>query len=259
MYNIHMGFDKMRRVKKTYKIIITILLSIALFACNKKIEKDTIRPLIIVRPEAQNIRVKQNQEVNLKELLIISGISALDNIDGDLTNNIEINSNNFDVSHPGEYIIDVYVFDSSNNKSEVKFITVTVEEYFCLIMRYPIFTNEIIDEVKTINKQSLFNGAFYFKTISSKDKWEGIEGVITLPEFEIKRYDGSYNTSLNVDPNCKNLDNPSIYLGGQGAYHSDVGLSLSNVILKNGTISKGSYAFRPFWRYITSQIKILAI
>ncbi|MGI6360549.1 MAG: hypothetical protein ACOX02_05900 [Acholeplasmatales bacterium] len=243
----------MKQTKYLFKILLTILLSVALFACqDEPVEKDNIRPLIIVRPEAQTIRISQNQEVNLKELLISSGISALDNIDGDITNNIEINPNNFDVSSFGEYTIDVYVFDSSNNKSEVKFITVIVEEYFGIVMRYPIFTNEIIGEVKTINKQQLFNGAFYFKTISTKDKWEGIEGVITLPEFEIKRYDGSYNTSLNVDPNTKNLDNPSIYLGGQGAYHSDVGLSLSNVILKNGTISKGSYAFRPFWRYITS-------
>lgn len=244
----------MKRVKYLYKILITILLSIALFACKngETTKKDNIRPLILVRPGSQTIRVSQNQEVNLKELLISSGISALDNIDGDITDNIEINPNDFDVSISGEYTIDVYVFDSSDNKSEVKFITVIVEEYFGLIMHYPIFTNEIIGEVKTIDKQLLFKGAFYLKTISTKDKWEGIEGVVTLPEFEIKRYDGSYNKNLAVDPNVKNLDNPSIYLGGQGAYHSDVGLSLSNVILKNGTISKGSYAFRPFWRYITS-------
>ncbi len=244
----------MRQIKHLYKIIITILLSIGLFACQDKKtnEKDNIRPLIIVRPEAKKIRINQNQDIDLKEVLIEAGVSALDNIDGDITNNIEIDFHNFDISHPGEYTIDVYVFDSSNNKSEVKFITVIVEEYFGLITRYPIFKNEITDEVKTIEKQLLFAGAFYFKTISTKDKWEGIEGVITLPEFEIKRYSGSYNTNLNVDPNSKNLDNPSIYLGGQGAYHSDVGLSLSNVLLKDGTISKGSYAYRPFWRYITS-------
>lgn len=251
------------KITKIFKIVIVLLLVFTLFACEKNPnnsvdpdppnrEKDTIRPLIMVNADAQTIRVKQNQILDLKDTLIAAGIKAMDNVDGIITNKIEINVNDFDISKPGEYIIDVFVFDSSNNKSEVKFITVIVEEYYGLIMEYPIFTGEIPDEVKTVDKQLLFGGAFYFKTISTKDKWVGIEGVITLPEFEIKRYATSYNTELNVDPNCKNLDNPSIYMGGQAAYHSDVGLSLSQVLLGNGTISKGSYAYRPFWRYITS-------
>ncbi|MGI6782268.1 MAG: hypothetical protein ACOX56_05545 [Acholeplasmataceae bacterium] len=245
---------------KIYKVILVILLSFTLFACEKEPEpiiepkeEDVIRPLIIINSKLQNIRIKQNQDIDLKETLINLGIKAIDDVDGDITNNIEINTNNFDVSQPGEYIIDVYVFDSSNNKSEVKFLTVIVEEYYGLVMQYPIFEGEIPNEVKTIDKQSLFQGAFYFKTISTKDKWDGIEGVITLPEFEIKRYDGNYNTSLNIDPNGKNLDNPSIYMGGQAVFHSDVGLSLSKVLLGNGLVSKGSYAYRPFWRYITSK------
>jgi hypothetical protein len=149
------------KITKIFKIVIVLLLVFTLFACEKDPnnsvdpdppngEKDTIRPLIMVNADAQTIRVKQNQILDLKDTLIAAGIKAMDNVDGIITNKIEINVNDFDISKPGEYIIDVFVFDSSNNKSEVKFITVIVEEYYGLIMEYPIFTGEIPDEVKTL-------------------------------------------------------------------------------------------------------------
>jgi hypothetical protein len=90
--------------------------------------------------------------------------------------------------------------------------------------------------------------------VSSKDKWVGIEGIITLPEVKIARYEGDYNSELDVDPNAKNLDNPSVYMGGHALNESDVGLSFSKALIdvKNQTLSKGSIAFRPFCVYITS-------
>ena len=45
-------------------------------------------------------------------------------------------------------------------------------------------------------------------------------------------------------------------MGGNATFESDVGLSLSTVLVKSPGgdmgISVGSYAFRPFWRYITT-------
>ena len=85
----------------------------------------------------------------------------------------------------------------------------------------------------------------------------GIEGTITLPEVKIDRYEGSSDSALDVDPNAKNLDNPSVYMGGHATSESDVGLSFSKALIdvNNQTLSKGSIAFRPFWRYITAEGK----
>lgn len=104
-----------------------------------------------------------------------------------------------------------------------------------------IYYGKIENEVEKPTNAQCFLGAWYHKVFSSKDKWLGIEGIITLPEVKINR----------KDINGKSLDNPSIYMGGLSKYESDVGLSYSKVILKDGNISKNSEVFRPFWRYIT--------
>lgn len=90
-----------------------------------------------------------------------------------------------------------------------------------------------------------FLGAWYHKQFSSKDHWLGIEGTITLPKVDIKRFN-----------EVKNLDTPSIYMGGHAKYESDVGLSyMTGIIEKDGVseVTKGGIAFRPFWRYISDQ------
>ena len=99
----------------------------------------------------------------------------------------------------------------------------------------------------------VFGGAWYHKVVSSADKWLGIEGVVTLPEVKLSRYKSERTNNFDVDPDVKSLDNPSVYLGGNAGFESDVGLSFSLGVLdkSKGLISKGCVAFRPFWRYIT--------
>src|SRR5690554_2796885 len=248
--------NKLIKLNKALIFLISLLLLFGLVSCeyNDEIitEDDNILPIILLQPGMDKIKVNQNDVVDLKALLIEKGITAVDNIDGVITENIEIKTNDFDITKSGSYFIDVFVFDSSDNKSEVKFIEIIVEEYFGLLANFPIYNQQIENEVTNITPQRVFKGAYYYKSVSSIDYWRGIEGTITLPEFEIKRYNNSYDETLNIDPNVKNLDNPSIYFGGNAFYESDVGLSLSSTLLKNGNISTGSYAFRPFWRYITS-------
>lgn len=119
-------------------------------------------------------------------------------------------------------------------------------------MKQPsIFTGVIENEEVKPDVQRCFAGAWYHKVVSSKDYWLGIEGTITLPLVDIKRYAEDDNLNLLIDSNVKNLDNPSIYMGGYAENEADVGLTLSRVKLGNGNMSKGSLAFRPFWRYIT--------
>ncbi|NLN50322.1 MAG: DUF5011 domain-containing protein [Acholeplasmataceae bacterium] len=215
--------------------------------------KDTTAPLLSVEStDFLLITVVQNETVDLEELLR-NGVTAYDNIDGDITDEIIISYDNVDLTTPGEYEAYLYVFDSSNNQSNIVKKVVKVVLATGLINPFPIW-NEVIDNEKSPTQQDFFKGAWYHKVVSSRDYWLGIEGTITLPEFEIRRYDDAFDETLFADPWVKNLDNPSIYLGGRATTESDVGLSLSLVLLERDgrqVISTGSYAFRPFWRYIT--------
>ena len=120
---------------------------------------------------------------------------------------------------------------------------------------FPVYTGTLSGEVKPASP-AVFDGAWYRKAVSSKSSWIGIEATVTLPSFTIRRYSGSYDASLDADPNAKNLDNPSVYLGGKCTYESDIGLSLSRALIKTGSgtaVSTGNVCFRPFWRYITNE------
>ncbi|MBO4366947.1 MAG: hypothetical protein J5843_04740, partial [Clostridia bacterium] len=119
----------------------------------------------------------------------------------------------------------------------------------------PVYTGTLSGEVKPASP-AVFDGAWYRKAVSSKSSWIGIEATVTLPTFTIRRYEGSYDATLDADPNAKNLDNPSVYLGGKCTYESDIGLSLSRALVKTATgtaVSTGNVCFRPFWRYITNE------
>ncbi|MFA7076278.1 MAG: hypothetical protein WC152_06370 [Candidatus Izemoplasmatales bacterium] len=113
----------------------------------------------------------------------------------------------------------------------------------------PIYTGTIEDESPKPGTPSCFPGAIYRKVVSSKDYWLGIEGTITLPEFipDEERYDVTRPTYY--------LDNSSIYMGGHAYYESDVGLSwmIGHTDGTSAQISESGVAFRPFWRYITTQ------
>lgn len=99
------------------------------------------------------------------------------------------------------------------------------------------------DEVKPQISINCFNGAYYRKVVSSKDKWLGIGGTVILPQ-------------ITFDENRKNpnkpdqyLDNPSIYLGGNmGGQETDIGLTWEVIREANGSISPDRKAFRPFMR-----------
>ena len=188
-----------------------------------------------------------------EEYDLLDGVSAKDNVDGNITDKIVIDKGGFDANIAGKYTITYTLKDSAGNEAAPKTRTIIVKE--TEVMKSPeIWSGTIVGEKLGPKPAEVFGGAWYHKVVSSKDKWVGIETIVTLPEFELERYNGSYNTELAADPNVKNLDNPSVYLGGKAQTESDVGLSLSRCLIdvKNQTLSTGSIAFRPFWRYITS-------
>ncbi len=101
-----------------------------------------------------------------------------------------------------------------------------------------------------------FLGAWYRKVYSAKDNWLGIEGVITLGEFnpDEKRFASDGRVIYE-----RYLDNPSVYMGGQALSESDAGLGFNYGYLTTNTLEKLNYGspkftYRPFWRYIYSEV-----
>lgn len=123
-----------------------------------------------------------------------------------------------------------------------------------------IFLEKINDEVKKPNDFFMFMGAWYHKCISSKDKWLGIEATVTLPEFypdrtrlEFFEHKGSFN-GKPLKPFLRCMDSPSVYVGGNAGYESDIGFAYAQGFLDPGfnVLSMEKICFRPFWRYIVS-------
>ena len=202
-------------------------------------------PVISIESYTVLIRVGEGYD-------LMTGVSGYDEAEGDVTDKIEIDKGGFDPSVAGEYTVTYSLKDRAGNSAEPKTRNITVINSKALISP-TLYTGEIDGEIKNPKPAPVYGGAWYHKVVSSKDEWVGIEATVTLPEIKLSRYKDGYVSSLDVDPNVKSQDNPSIYLGGNALTESDVGLSLSLGVINQGagTISKGSIVFRPFWRYIT--------
>lgn len=113
----------------------------------------------------------------------------------------------------------------------------------------PVWKSLVPNETIKPHTPNCFAGAVYRKVVSNRDYWLGIEGTVTLPEVTLdpQRVDSTRPSYF--------LDNPSIYMGGNARYESDIGLSWMIGYysdLKAGITTQG-IAFRPFWRYITQK------
>lgn len=212
------------------------------------IYSDTIKPLIQIDSTERVIVIRQRETYDW-----MKGIKGIDNLEGNITDRIEINMNDFNAEIPGEYTIFYYLNDSAGNSANP--VSRTVIVWPTDTFQAPeVYTGTIANEAPKPERPDCFDGAWYRKVVSARDQWVGLEGTVTLPEIDINRYNGQYDTNLNVDPDAINLDNPSVYMGGNADYESDVGLSLSKGCVDGdcSKVSQGSVVFRPFWRYITN-------
>jgi len=103
--------------------------------------------------------------------------------------------------------------------------------------------NFLPGEVRPLASIACFQGAYYRKAVSSKDKWRGISAKVVLPQIH---YDPA-----RPHPNRTGqyLDNFSIYLGGNGSgQETDIGLTWEVIREANGNVTPDRRAFRPFWR-----------
>lgn len=210
-------------------------------------DADTRRPTI--RIAASEVIIGKGDDFDL-----LDGVVGSDDVDGDITDRIEIDKGDYDPGIAGKYTITYNLTDSAGNAAVPKQRIINVRETD-VMEKPPIWNDAIEGEKRNPQDPAVYGGAWYHKVVSSKDKWVGIEATVTLPEFKIERYEGEYDASLPVDPAATHLDNPSVYLGGNAQSESDVGLSLSRVLVdvEKQTLSVGGIAFRPFWRYITAE------
>ncbi|TVP97201.1 MAG: DUF5011 domain-containing protein, partial [Acholeplasmatales bacterium] len=81
---------------------------------------DTIPPILTVNPETVVLEYGAPYD-------LMTGVSALDNIDGTITSQVQVDDGGFDPSVPGTYTITYTVSDSSDN-TVTKTRTITVNE-----------------------------------------------------------------------------------------------------------------------------------
>lgn len=209
--------------------------------------EDVTPPVILIDADYKEVTITVGTELD-----IMAGVRGLDAVDGDITDKITYNLNGFDKNVVGEYKIIYFLVDSSLNSAKPKEKKVRVINQMQVLKPYDIYHGAISNELKP-GGEGCFQGAYYHKVRSSKDSWKGIEGTLTIPTFKIDRYQNGETSTLPADYNKRNLDNPSIYMGGTIQYESDVGMFLAQAYVnKANSPSIGSIAFRPFWRYITN-------
>ena len=106
----------------------------------------------------------------------------------------------------------------------------------------PVY-NFFPDEIKPAASINCFQGAYYRKAVSSKDKWRGIIAKVVLPQIH---YDPGRPHPSRPE---QYLDNFSVYLGGNASgQETDIGLTWEVIRDERGNVTPDRRAFRPFWR-----------
>lgn len=159
-----------------------------------------------------------------------------------------------------DVVVNVTATFSLNSHSLSKTYTITVlrdesylpENYYHTL---DVYTGDIGKEAAPEEMRE-FAGALYRKVQSNRDYWLGIEVIVTLPEFKGDEGRTGTNT-LNGHTYQRYLDNASVYLGGNIQYECDIGLtwSIGATADCSAVYYDESVAFRPFWRYITTEGK----
>lgn len=123
-------------------------------------------------------------------------------------------------------------------------------------LKAEILNLEIKDEIIPEEAPKCFLGAWYRKVYSSFDYWLGIEGEITLGEFTSDKERLGFDNRVDYK---RDLDSPSIYIGGKSFSESDAGLGFMSGYLNKDDSFELNYgspkiAYRPFYRYIYSKV-----
>ena len=109
----------------------------------------------------------------------------------------------------------------------------------------------IVGELPADAFHPCFQGAWYYKVVSSCDMWLGMEGICTLPLFlpDESRKEIRKEPLLPSQEVVRYLDTPSVYVGGSSDYETDIVFGWFHGMI-DGQMTPKKITFRPFWRTI---------
>ena len=154
------------------------------------------------------------------------GVTANDQEDGDITGNIKVNSNNFNIAKSGEYIITYSVIDSDNNT--------TTKDRKVIVYSDSIYISDMewesaVSGWKSVNKDSAVNSSNKIKLKVNGEIREFDKGIGAATNAEIVyKLDGNYSNFTTYVGTDKNYDlNQTtiifkIFADGEEVYTSDV-------------------------------------
>jgi len=122
----------------------------------------------------------------------LAGVTATDNVDGDVTADIVVDSSAVDLTTPGVYIVTYQVEDSSGNESPLAQTTIQVKQ----------FPDDADEVPPTISGQTNFTYTIGVST--EPDYLAGVTANDTV--------DGDVTASLTVDSSAVDLTTPGVYI-----------------------------------------------
>ena len=184
-----------------------------------KFIKNNIKPVINVEEEVSY--VKLNSDFDLT-----SGVTANDREDGNITENIKVNSNNFNIEKSGEYTIIYTITDSDNNiTTKDRKVVVYSESDYLSDMEW----ESAVSGWKTVNKDSAVNSTSKIKLKVNGEIKEFDKGIGAATNAEIVyNLDGNYTNLSTYVGTDKNYDDNrttiifKIFADGEEVYTSDV-------------------------------------
>ena len=194
----------------------------------KLFEEDLAKAEEIIRAKFPTLNIEEITYVKLRdEFDLMSGVTANDKEDGNITKNVKINSDNFNINKTGEYTITYTVTDSDNNVAikERKVVVYSSTEYLSDIDWQSARTDyETVRKDKSSSNNTI-------KLLVNGETKEFEKGIGTHANSEIvynlenSNYD-YFETYIGVDRNIKEQNNSSIIFkvlaDGEEVYNSGI-------------------------------------
>lgn len=190
-------------------------------------EEGLVKAEEIIRAKFPTLTVEDVTYVKLNsDFDLALGVTADDQEDGDITRNIKVNSNNFNIAKSGEYIITYSVIDSDNN--------ITTKDRKVIVYSDSIYISDMewesaVSGWKNVNKDSAVNSSNKIKLKVNGEIREFDKGIGAATNAEIVyKLDGNYSNFTTYVGTDKNYDLSQttiifkIFADGEEVYTSDV-------------------------------------
>ncbi|MGG7059302.1 NPCBM/NEW2 domain-containing protein [Clostridium tertium] len=190
-------------------------------------EEDLVKAEEIIRAKFPTIDVEDITYIKLNsDFDLTSGVTANDQEDGDITENVEVNSNNFNIGKSGQYTITYTVTDKDKNvTTKDRKVVVYSDSNYVSDMEW----ESAVSGWKNVNKDSAVNLKDKIKLNINGEVKEFDKGIGAATNAEIVyNLDGNYTNFSTYVGTDKNYDHNKttiifkIFADGEEVYASDV-------------------------------------